>query len=321
MVRVYLQSLNPTPNRTDLDFMTMGTLTKPISEASTVSILSFNIPQRGMPLIIWSNYGSNPPIEGDTSYYFRLSYNGVIAARYIKYIDIHAPGSKQVPENCKSIYDISTLLLMFNTTLTQLVIDLNALIALPSLEAPRVIFENGLFSIIAPKLYYDSSLTTPIYLSAIGYLYGYFQSIPENWNPIIGYHFVFLNNPENTYLTNYLKITQVSSSVGYFSAIQSILITTSMPVESEIITSNTQNSSQSGLNVLQSFTINYDRGIVDFLENIQFVIKSEPFRRVKINCKTLYDIRCRVYAVDSHGFIYPFVNPANGYASITLEFL
>lgn len=320
MVRVTLQHFNSTNKDTKLDFSNAGTLTQPIREAKTISILRFNIPNSAMPIMLWSNPISNPPIDGDNLYSFTLSYMGISFTQYVKYINLNTIDPIYW-KGCKLIYEMSHLVSMINKALKDAVDGLNALISLPSLVYPRVIFENNYFSFIVLSSAYDSSLTNPIKIYMNDPLRYMFQSLPVTWDPTLLYGLIFDVTPESTYLTNYIKITQNSMSLGNFLSMRTLLITTSMPIVSEIYSSSNANSNQTGINILQSFDMNYNNGITDILTNNEFYSPSEPFRRVDINCKNLYDIRCQVSIITNTGNILPFALPSLGYATITLEFL
>lgn len=313
MVRLTLQSNNQTGLDAKLNFANVGSLTQPLQQSSTVSVLRFNIPNTSMPIMIW---------DSDTTYSFTLSYLGFSFTQFITYIDTGGRHSS-FNDGGMNIYDIHNLVLMFNTALQAAVTGLNALVALPSIEAPRVIYDGitNFYSIIVPRAAYDSSLANPIVINMNNLTSYFFLSMNIGYNYTTGlYYVIFVNQFENIYDTNYLRATQTSISLGNYASLRTLLITTSMPIESEILSSDNQNSNETTLNVLQSFDIIYDNGLKDILTSNQFVTPSDPYRRVKLNGINLYEIRCNVWVVTNRGLVMPFVIPGLSFATIVLEF-
>lgn len=322
MVRVTLQYVNSSADDQKMDFSSMGTLTQPINDSTTVSVLRFNIPNNSIPLMIWGR--QSPPVDYDFRYAFTLSYGGFSFQQYVKYIDLGAINQNIFYPRNKLVYSMTQLVQMLNQALTDAVTGLKALVPLPTNTVPYIYYDPNtyFFNVVVPIAGYDSAMVNPILIKLNRPLWYMLQTIPAIYNSSTGlFTWTFLNSYENQYNTSYLRVSQTSISMSSFLSMRSLLITTSMPVESEVITTNSGTSNQSGINILQSFDYQYNSGIKDVLTPNEFTTISEPFRRVKLNGKNLYDIRCQVFVVTKEGDVYPFVIQGYGYATIVLEFL
>lgn len=320
MVRLTLQGKNTTGVTAPLDFASTGTLTIPIRDKKTVSVLRFNIPNAGMPLMIW---------PGDNIYAFTMSYGGFSFTSYVTYINI---GGQEpfFTANDQLIWDINNLILMFNQALRNAIVGLDALISLPSpgvLVPPVIKYDevNNFFTLTVTTQggIYDYTNPNRIKIYMNEPLFYFFQSIPSGYDTLVQlYYFICDSRYAVVDATiSRMTINQTAISLQYWASFVSIVITTSMPIESEILTSFNVNSNQTGLNILATYDIHYENGLKDILTNNQFNSVSEPFRRVGITGQNLYDIKCKVYMLTNNGDLVPFFIPPFGIASITLEFL
>lgn len=310
MVYLNLESYNNSPEEINLNFDNIGTLTIPI-ECNSVQIKRFSIPNAGTPIMEW---------VGDNVYQFTLAYDSYSFSQYV------------LMENRGSltyIYEIDHLVSMMNTALTSAVAGLDAAYFagtgnhIPSTTAPYVIFDTNsqLFSVAALTSAYSNLLAKPITITLNYPLFTVLQSVPVISLGGGDFQLLFKPTTENVYLTNYTKISQESLTFPNFFTPQNIVITTTLPIEPEFISSASQNSGGSSLSILQDYTFDFTTGIKDFKTHNIYNAPTEDYRRVKCVAKGLYNIRCQVYNRKRDGTLTPFVLLPYQSASIKLHFL
>jgi hypothetical protein len=312
MVRAKLIAINDTEDEKQLNFRDMGNLTQPI-RGSSVSVVKFSIPNAGNPFLEFI----------DDRYKITLTYGGFEFTQAVEWED---RGTSL--NGIKRVFEVDHLCSMINTAFIDAVTGLNALSALPSTEAPRIVYnvDTSRYEMIALASLYGSIIVSPVKIYCNRPLFYILQSLPiishQSNAPEKKYEFLFKQIFENTYLTNYIKIVQESITISNYCNVRNILITTQMPVEGMIISSTSESSGQSSLNVIQSYTIPYNNGIVDECENLDFEQPQDNYRSCALASNVdIYSIRCDVYYETSTGEIRPFYLPPFTSANIELEFL
>jgi hypothetical protein len=324
MVRINLFAINNSSTEQKLDFSQVGNLIRPIN-AKTVSVARFSIPNAWTELMEFH----------DNTYVVSMTYHGWSYSQTIQNIDL---GSGNL------IYIISDLLLILNAGFVQCLAGLasiyfiNTGLVLPITIAPRLIYDsiNSLFSLIINPTEYGSGVNqiAVFFNTALFMIIESISSVIEHSNGPDNFRFEIniTQTPENTYLTNYVKLTQEQISTANFASPRLLYITTTMPIEGEIqvglpvnIGSPSSNltigsSQQSSFTTLQSYIFPYDAGTKDILTNSDFTTVSEPFHECKILAKDLYNISCDCYYQTRDGTIKNFYLPPLSSANIELEF-
>lgn len=318
MVRINLTTFNSTEQEQILDFGEIGTLTSPI-QAKSVSIVRFSIPNALEEIMIFK----------PNFYYVSLVYNGVVFSQAVEMLIMgHFRG------NPYYIFEIEHLVRMFNIAFGKCIIGLNnAVFALtgvnlPTTEAPRVVYDPilSVYSIIFNPTYYGTKATNKITMyfnTPLAIIFKTMSVLHPDTNPpnlFARFFLDFVSYPEIVYNTNYLKITQESSTIMSYTSPRVLLITTQMPIEYEI-QCNTLSSNQSNLNVMQSYVYPYNKGTSDIFTNSDFSAPADHYRPCSIKTQTLYDIKCACYTQQTDGSIVPMYLPPQTSASILLEFI
>lgn len=311
MVRAKLSAYNETENEIPLNFRNMGDLVQPL-DASTVSVIKFSIPNSGNPLL---EFIAN-------RYSFTLTYDG---ATYTQAVVWEDRGTELY--GVKRVFEVDHICSMLNTALSSAVTGLNALKTLPSLTAPRVIYnvDTSRYEFIVLASAYESTVAKPVKIYSNRPLFYILQSLPvisHSSNPAeTQFEYYFKQIAENTYASSYVKTVQESITMSNYANVRTILLTTSMPVEGMIICSSSASAGQSSLNVIQTYTVPYTNGVIDECENLDFSSPENGYRTCRITGKNLYSIKCDVYYETSEGDIRQFYLPPHTSASIELEFL
>lgn len=310
MVRAKLVSTNPTDSEIQLNFRNTGDLTQPI-RASSVSVIKFSIPNASTPFM---EFQAN-------RYQITLTHNGFEFSQYLVWED-----RGTTVNGINKVYEIDHLVSMMNTAFSAAVTGLNILVPLPTVVAPRVLYntDTSRYEIIVKTTEYNSAAALPIKIYFNRPLFYIFKSVPiiEHPSPPAKI-FELLVKPiaENVYLTNFTKILQEAITFSNYAEVRNILITTSMPVEGMIICSTSSNSGQSSLNVIQSYTIPYTNGVIDISENLDFNSPENNFRACRVSSNIdIYSIKCDVYYETSKGEVKQFYLPPFTSANIELEF-
>lgn len=286
-----------------------GSLTIPI-KASSVNVLRYSIPNSWTPLFEFK----------DNTYRMRVSYNGQSYTKYVDFIDL---GSSH------NVYDIDHILLMMNACIKQCVIGLNSLIAVPSItEIPYFSYDinTDLYKLTANKLYYDETLGQPMKIWINEALFNFFQSIPTIHDQIsypaptmTDFRFVFRGTTSNT-SGNYITLNQENVTFSNYVDPRQLIITTSMPIQSEIFPLSTGGSGQVYASVLQSYIFNYSDGNKGFRGNLDFNASVNQFRPISLTSTDIYSIKCNISYKTRDGKLKDFYLAPNASANIVLEF-
>lgn len=287
MVRVKLTQVNRTEVEQRLDFSQFGDLVQPITDVKTVTVLKYTIPNSTTPIMSFKS----------STYLFTLTYKGYIHSEYVVYASRGTDTYVSQP-----VREMDHLVTMFNDCISSVLTGLNGYVvaggdSLPTLEAPRFIFnvDTSRFELIAPLIGYESSLTNPIKLYCNPATYHILATFPSIYYPNNTYAeshlFLFNEIPENVYQVNYIKTYQESVTFSSLVLVRNILITTSMPVETMIICSDSLSANQSSLNVLQSYTVPYTQGMLDNQESFDYNAPQNGYRKCKVFCNNLYSVK------------------------------
>ena len=311
MVRVKLSAFNNTSDEIQLNFANMGDLVQPLN-ASTVSVIKFTIPNGGNPIIEFV----------DNRYSFTLTYDG---ASYTQVVEWEDRGTEFM--GIKNVFEVDHICSMLNKALSDAVTGLNAIKALPSTTAPRVLYnvDTSRYEMVVLTSAYESTLAKPVKIYSNRPLFYILQSLPTIYhrtNPSeTQFEYYFKQIPENTYATSYIKTIQESITMSNYASVRTILLSTSMPVEGMIICSSSANAGQHSLNIIQTYNIPYTNGVIDECENLEFTSPENGYRTCRITGKDLYSIKCDVYYETNEGVVRPFYLPPYTCAFIELEFL
>lgn len=307
MVRVNLTVNNPSDAVVKLNFQNAGNLVQPIN-ATHMNVVKFSIPSSEIPLMVWTT---------NWTYTITLAYGATIFT---------SPVLFEYRGNDTNIFEIDHLISMINTTFTTCVTGLNLLLGgtLPTTIAPYVLWNTAtsLFSLVAPTQYRDTAVT-PIRVWLNNPMFGILQTIPITGpyvDPVQTYRVIFTPSFENTYRTTYIKLDQTSISLGNFATPRSILVSTSMPVQSEIFTSDDITSNQSYLNVIQNYTIDWSKGLLPLIANFDFSTVIDHYRPSKMTGGGIYNVKVDVSYLTNTGDILPFYLPSHSNAFILLDF-
>lgn len=300
MVRINLTDYNEANVDRRLNFQNIGNLTSPLN-ADYVSVMRFSIPSGGIPLYYF---------EDDLTNSITLSYGAKSFTQDMILID---KGSGNW------IFEVDHLVSMMNATFQTAVTGLNALISLPTLIPPCVVYDKlkSIFSIIVPKTY----ASTPIYIDFDNDMWRFFQGLPSI--KLNGLQRLIISpgqNGEKLFQTNYIKLTQEASTISNWFNVRIIYITTSLPIEAEVLTSTSINTGQSASNILSSYILPVERGTLDNYTSMDFVAPKDRFRPCRINAKDIYNVKCDVYYQDVRGHRQIFNIGARSMATIELEF-
>lgn len=310
MVRINLISYNNDSQPNPLNFQNIGDLVQPV-DGTRMFIRFFSIPNSQTPLVKWNN----------TRYTLTLSYKSFEVTQNVVLTDLGGG---------LFVWELSQICDSVNKTLASLVDALDTLSShtLPTTTYPYIFYDNSesVYNFIAPTVGYAESITPmsdriTIYMNDASF--GVFQTIDSHWYPTASpdkrIRAIFYDDFEHTYNTSYLKNTQQSNSLSNYAYMRTLIVTTPMPVDSEILGSTTINSNQSASNIVSSYIVNFDNGAKDTLTNNDFVCPVDPYREVKINAKSLYSVKCNCYFVSIEGDISPFMQPPFSCAIMNIE--
>lgn len=316
MVRIFLKDYNDSTQSQMLRFQNLGNLTNPIN-ATTVSVLKFQIPSGNIPLITWT----------DDYYFLGIMLN----SQELYSVPLNIIGHARGHDLSKNIYLVDQICEIFNAGINELYIILGN--SLPTNIKPQLTYDSikSLFILTAPLPWYDNKnpASRGIQLSFSNELFRLIQGIPTYYNGLsFGREFEYVSyllpNYYNTVIfpndvNTYIKSIQEYPSTANWALARTILITTSMPIQSEV------NSSigypYTNAQILQSFDIPYTNGTFDALEIISYVTPSDPYRTCKINAVNMYQITCSIFYIDIKGINHPIFLPPNQLALLELEFL
>lgn len=308
--RVNLSVCNQQDVSQQLNFSTIGDLTQPIT-ADWVNIVKISIPNSDMPILIFpSTY----------NYTFLVSYQGYSFSQNVL-LDDRGNGS--------DIFEIGHIVSMLNTALVSALAGLNGIIPIPTSNDPYISYNlnTSMYSLNVDPSAYESSLALPITISCNSNLYYILQTIPsvKSGSGVSVLHTFLCNQTNENFFEDlnhmiWIKLDQEQISLCNYATPRLIWITTSMPVQSETFVSRTSSANQTYYNVLQSLTIGYSNGVIDFSTNNDFTTVQDRYRKSHVNATGIYSVKCDVYWVDNIGNVYPFTIPPHTSAMIMLDF-
>ena len=322
MVRVNLIQTNNGSVSAPLDFTSVGNLTIPLSRVSTVSVVKYSLPNSETPLMEWD----------DQLYQFALRCEDFFVVQNVPMFDTSLSNN---------IMTMTTVCEAFNRAFQSAVLNLNALIPLPTQVPPWLEWntQRSLFNIQAPSAYRQPGATKPgsTCPSALGEpieiwlnypLSKMFQSFNISAEDRLSglkdagmvVKISFLCDHWND-ATSQFNMIQESQSLCNFIGPRFIYISTSsMPCGQEIFVSPNASSGQSYQQIIASFTIPYDQGLTDQLTNLDFTTVTNGYRPTPVMGLDLRDVRANVYYTLNNGQSRKFMLPPGQTATIILDF-
>lgn len=313
MVRVDLFAYNTNTNPAILDFHQTGDLVQPLN-GTKMFIRQFSIPNGDVPLVQWKSSEYTLSLKYKT---FQVTRNVVPIPR----------GTSVGVGGAVDIYWLQHIASSITNTLRLLMTDLDVASGhtLPTTVPPYCFYKDNYYSLVAPIVGFDSVLADPIVIYMNSLMFKVLQTIDaygEYFNPPdFQVKVIFENTYENTYNTTYLKNTQTSISLTNYAWLRAIIVTTVMPIESEIVCSTTNSSRQSAMQTVALYTVNYGNGSIDVLTNNDFVVPVDQYRMCPLNGKNVYSIKCKFQFMTSTGEIREFSIPGKSVAIMTIEIL
>lgn len=307
-----------------------------------LSVISYTLNGFGLP-IFQSKIETNQPDINKTVYKVRLEYLGFTAERNVNFIpqryDLTPPlspvGDTQTPTEYYFLYDFESTLFMFNTCIKDTLSDLNALITLPTTEAPFIVYSatNKLFSIVAEIASYDNGNPNPIKIYFNEELFHLFYGLPSNQYIINNkryYQLLFLDQENNYYNPQdkiasspplFYKNNQSFSSALAWNPLKSLIFESyDLPIRSEIIPSigNQSGSTGSSLRkILIDHELIYDDISYDYRSVYSYNSNGDNRLIDLQGSSPLTQITVIVYWVDIFGTRYTF--PLSTYQSSSLR--
>lgn len=271
-------------------------------ENTELSVIRFVLPNYDTPIFIFQN----------NTYYISATYKTALVTTPVLFTN-RSPDS-----DGQYVYEIQHFIDMLNTTITQVLTDLNALETLPTSDFPYFIYDNAshLISFIAHKTYYSETVTNPIRLYLNSILFKKLQGLP-----VIGtgtatreYQLLVQDEYNNTYNTNYFQMEQQASSFDLMCDFNSVVLTTSMPIQNEYI-----NTGSIGLPILTDYCPN-DLNIETYANNIVYNAVF-PYRQVEMTGSgQLYVIDIQCYWSDISGSLHQMYLPPGESSNIKIMF-
>lgn len=314
MVRINLVCNNTTTQEIPLNFSTVGDLIMPLTGFTKCSVLHFSIPNAATPILEFqSNY-----------YQFTLTYGLFSFSQYVEYEN---RGSGDT-----NIYEIDHLVSMMNTALQDCLVGLDNLDALPTAIPPRIVYDtiNDRYSIIVPDGFYTGA-------NAIGILFNtplfyILESLPTNITNAGLYEVIVTKLPENIIVVDaahgsapwapagtYLKITQEANTLSNYATPKYFVMTTTLPIEQEVVCSSTQSNDQSMASIIQTFTFDYLQGVKALLSNNDYSSVINDYRIAKMMPQTIYVVKADIKWLTNTGAVRVFNLPPNTSAKLVLN--
>jgi len=304
--RVTMTQVNNTLENKIINFEGCGQLSNPLN-ATNIMVRRFSVPNAAIEIM---KFPAN-------TYQLTLAYGAYSVSQYVVLSD-WGQGNY--------LYTINQLVSMINDAFDDAITALKVLDnTLPTTTPPYLSYDNtnSVFSLISLTAFYATTVTKPIYVYFNPALATMLNSLPMKVFPsnptATRNQMVIVATVENIYQTSYTKLTQEQVSTALFATPRLILISTNMPVQTEVF-SVSGASAPSNINVLQSYVLAYENGIKDLSTNNDFNIQSEPLRVSRINAVNLRDISCALYVQDVLGTVSPIYLPPGQSATISFEF-
>jgi len=214
-----------------------------------------------------------------------------------------------------SVYEIQHFIDMLNTTLVTAMTNLNVLVTLPSLDAPYFIYDidSQLISLVATKAYFDENLTYPLRIYLNNTLFKKICGMPVITTAITDkdYQILIQDAKNNTYTTGYYQITQQSSSFDNMVDFNSIVMTTSLPIECEFT------GQAYGIPILSDYCPT-DMTIKNFYNNITYNATYNYRQANLVSNSPIYNFDINCYWSDKAGILTPLKLPVNNSANIKI---
>jgi hypothetical protein len=241
--------------------------TRPIVRDTTnkvISIERINIPTSTIPIFVARLIEPFDPLNPRLIQKIGLEYNGFLSEFNIKFISTGTPNTL----GYFHVFTYDIYAKMVNETLEECLTDLGTQTALPiGIEAPYFVFnkESQYFSLVAQKTNYDTDLPNYVKILSNGYfqqkLDGFVfkqQSIvnisPDNVNL---FQYLIFDTKDNTYNTNYYKMTQNYNILSEWNSLRAIRIKSNLPINNEFIPLSYAGGQTNSENILKDFTVNY----------------------------------------------------------------
>ena len=231
-----------------------------------LSIERLNIPTSSVPLFVARPIVGYNPLDPRLIQSISLSYNGEISTFNLKYIPIGTINTL----GYWHVFSYDNFARMVNETLKECLVDLATKTTLPiNIEAPYIIFnkESQLFSLIVQKVNYNTDLINYVKITCNAYFQQKFDAFPFAQNSSTGgspnnpelFQYLVFDTYENTFNTDYFKMTQNYNILSEWNSLRAIRIKSNLPIESEFIESRLVSTGQTNSeNILKDFTINYN---------------------------------------------------------------
>lgn len=281
-----------------------------------------------IPLITIPLFTFDPDIEYD----IELLYNNVSSGIcHPIYVSTSPLGS----ETYYNVYHNSTFLKMINDAITTAFNQLALNTTIPTGSLPphfEIDYTTGILSYVSQKLFYDSSLTSPIILYMNYSLWQFFNGPPINFytsNPSVHRSVSFnVYNLYNNTITignyDYYKMQSCngSDSLIRWNSAKGIVITTSMPVADEALPTP-QNSNDTILDdqkILANFDFSYEGNNINPLI-AEFVTTNGKYKWMNlINSTSLKQIDFKIYYYDQNNVMTPLTLYPNDALSMRFVF-
>lgn len=220
--------------------------------------------------------------------------------------------------NNKNVFEIQHFIDMLNTTIKTAWTNLSLLVTLPSSDLPYFAYDNvsHLISFVALIAAYDNTLTNPITLSINNILFKMLQGLPVTTIgvPDTEYKLLVQRAGYNINPTGYYQMIQQAPSFENICDFQSIVLTTSIPIENEYI------GSDIGIPILTDYCPS-DLTIETFHNKIVYNT-IVPYRQANIrSTNPLYVIEVKCYWKNVNGELIELFIPPNDTANVKLMFI
>ena len=306
ITRVNLEIFNLTDAEVPLSEIGGGSLTIPI-KAQSVNVLRYSIPN-AVPIFEFEN----------NKYRFRLSYNGFTYTKYVDLIDMGTGAD---------IYELSNLILMFNTCISECFAGLASLVTLPTTDVPYIYYDYSRehYKVVANVNYFKENASQWIKLWFNDSVNNILRTLPIKYDkttytsPLTDFRFTFNQNALNT-SGNYITLEQESLTLQNYADPRQLIITTSLPIESELFPYTNGASGQLYSPILQSYIYSYSDGIQGYNQTLDWFSVTNNFRPITITSTDIVTIKCNAFYLTRRGIRKPFLLPSNSSVNILLEF-
>ena len=263
-----------------------------------MTIIRFNFSNFSTPIFIFK----------DNTYAFTMSYGSNSATVYVSWISRDSTTSEH------HVYELQHMVDMMNNCLNLCWTQLNSLSLLPTSDVPYFILNDGIIAYVANKTYYNTALPTPIKVYCNNALFKFIQGIPVSYSGTSNqeYQLLLYDTHDNTYNTNYYIMTQETNNFGNCTDLDSIVLTSSMPIQQEYI------GSGSPIQIVTDFVPIISSQT--YYDPITYTAVF-PYRNVDMNGHIpLSNINITVYWKSKDGTLHQFYVSSNTTSSVKLMF-